>query len=78
MSKRHEDLMLTTLLDLLRQSVPQIHGDTPTLDDLIPESGSCMVTKVTVWQLDDAAGSIGKMLMKMEGKQCLLYSGLHP
>ena len=64
--------MPTTLLDLLRQSVPQIHGDTPTLDDLIPESNSCSVTIITVWQMDYAAGSVGKMLNKREGKQCLL------
>ena len=65
--------MPTTLLDLLRQSVPQIHGDTPTLDDLIPESNSCLVTIITVWQMDYAAGSIGEMLSKREGKQGLLF-----
>ena len=33
-------------------------------DDLTPESGICAVTKSTLWQMDDAAGSIGKMLKK--------------
>ena len=64
--------MLTTLLDLLRQSVPQIHRDTPILDDLIPESSSCLVTIITIWQMNYAAGSVGKMLNKREGKQCPL------
>jgi len=42
----------------------------------IPESGSCFVTIITVWQMDCAAGSVGKMLNKREGKQCPLYTSL--
>ena len=55
--------MLTTLLNLLRKKATQTI-EIPT-EDLIPESGS--------WQVDYAAGSVGKMLNKREGKQCLLY-----
>jgi len=39
----------------------------------MPGSGSDLVTIITVWQMDYAAGSIGKMLNKREGKQGLLF-----
>ena len=63
--------MLTTQLNLLRKKATQTI-EIPT-EDLIAESGSCSVKRTTVWQVDYAAGSVGKMLNKREGKQCLLY-----
>ena len=63
--------MLTTLLNLLRKKAPQTI-EIPT-EDLIPESGSCSMKRITVWQMDYAAGSVGKMLNEREGKQCPLY-----
>ena len=50
----HEDLMLTTLLKLSKvKALPQSQRY-PT-DYLIPESGDCLLTTITVWQSDSAA-----------------------
>ena len=54
------------------KSTPAKTIEYPT-DDLMPGSGSDLVTIITVWQMDYTAGSIGKMLNKREGKQGLLF-----
>ena len=65
----HEDLMLTTLFDLLRQRILPKHRESPR-DDLM---GWLCCDKITLWQMDDAVGSIGKMLKKQKET---VYSGL--
>ena len=50
----HKDLMLTTLLKLSKvKALPQSQRH-PT-DYLIPESGDCILTTITVWQIGSAA-----------------------
>ena len=59
-------------MTFLGKESPPNHTDSPR-DDLIPE-WAAVLDKITLWQMDDAAGSIGKMLKKMEGNgaYCIL------
>ena len=69
----HKDMLLTTLIELQRQKAPQIKKISQWwLNTWI--RGLCS-DKNHMMALDNAAGSIGKMLhTKKEGKHCLLYS----